>query len=100
MSAPTATVLRKGEKQEIETKALVPGDVILIEAGDIILADGRLIEARFFKTQEASLAGESDQEMKQAKVLAAQDVPLSDPTEIALQSFAQNGGFDKKVWSI
>ena len=59
MAAPTATVIRNREEQEIPARELVPGDVILLETGDRIPADARLIEAVNLKIDEASLTGES-----------------------------------------
>ncbi|MDI6815118.1 MAG: cation-translocating P-type ATPase, partial [Dehalococcoidales bacterium] len=59
MTAPTASVLRDGKEKEISATELVPGDIILLRAGDRIPADGRLIEAVNLKTEEAPLTGES-----------------------------------------
>lgn len=59
MVAPTARVLREGKEQEIDAKLLVPGDIIILEEGDKITADCRLIEVSELKTQEAALTGES-----------------------------------------
>jgi len=54
-----AKVLRDGKEQEIETKYLVPGDIVLLSAGDIVPADGKIISADDFFLNEASLTGES-----------------------------------------
>ena len=59
MTAPTATVLRDGKEVELETRDIVPGDIILVYTGDKVPADARLIEAINMKTDEASLTGES-----------------------------------------
>jgi Ca2+-transporting ATPase len=59
MLSPTITVLRDGKEEEIPSKELVPGDVLLLEAGDKIPADARLIEAHSLKCDEAPLTGES-----------------------------------------
>src|SRR6476619_6517409 len=59
MSAQFATVVRDNNPARIEAGQLVPGDLILLEAGDIVPADARLIEVSSFKTDEASLTGES-----------------------------------------
>ena len=59
MAAPTTTALRDGEEVEIAARDLVPGDVILLRAGDKIPADARLIEAVNLQIEEASLTGES-----------------------------------------
>jgi Ca2+-transporting ATPase len=59
MSANEATVLRDGERRSVPAAELVPGDVVLIEEGDTIPADARLIESTALQTMEASLMGES-----------------------------------------
>ena len=59
MAAPTATALRDGEEVEIPARELVPGDVVLLRAGDKIPADARLIEAVNLQIEEAALTGES-----------------------------------------
>ena len=59
MAAPTATALRDGEETEVAARDLVPGDVILLRAGDRIPADARLIEAINLQVEEAVLTGES-----------------------------------------
>ncbi|WP_459195860.1 cation-translocating P-type ATPase [Wukongibacter baidiensis] len=59
-----ATVIRNGHKKEIESKYIVPGDIILLEAGDKIPADARIVESENLMTTEASLTGESSYVMK------------------------------------
>lgn len=59
MLSPTVTVLRGGNEEEVSTKELVPGDLLLLEAGDKIPADARIIENYSLKCDEASLTGES-----------------------------------------
>ena len=59
MAAPTATVLRDGTEAEVPAHELVPGDVILLRAGDKVPADGRLLEAINLQVEEAALTGES-----------------------------------------
>lgn len=59
MAAPTALVLRDGDPNEIPAREVVPGDVILLQVGDRIAADGRIIEMMNLKTDEAPLTGES-----------------------------------------
>lgn len=59
MVAPTARVLRDGKEQQIEARLLVPGDIIILNEGDRITADARVIEANELETQEAALTGES-----------------------------------------
>jgi Ca2+-transporting ATPase len=59
ISAPTAKVLRNGKTTRIPAKDLVPGDILLLEAGDIIAADSRLVEVSSLQIDESSLTGES-----------------------------------------
>src|SRR5262245_13224266 len=70
MLTPTITVLRGGREEEIPSKELVPGDIILLEAGDKIPADGRLIEIHSLQCDEAPLTGESFPVEKELKVLS------------------------------
>jgi len=59
MTAPTALVVRDGKAQSVPTRLLVPGDIVLLEAGTVVPADCRLIEAMMLATNEAPLTGES-----------------------------------------
>lgn len=59
MSAATSTVLRDGHKVRVPSSELVPGDILLLEEGDAVGADGRLLEATNLRIQESSLTGES-----------------------------------------
>lgn len=83
MSVATARVIRDGVLRSIPARELVPGDVILLEAGDRIPADTRLIYATNFQSQEASLTGESTPSQKTATVLDKPDVSLADRTNMA-----------------
>ena len=59
LSAPKARVLRDGRKQEIDSRHIVPGDILLLEAGDLISADGRILYNYSLQVNESSLTGES-----------------------------------------
>lgn len=59
MSAPKAKVLRDGIKKEIDSARIVPGDVLILEAGDMVTADGRIIENHCLQVNESALTGES-----------------------------------------
>jgi len=72
-----ARVLRDGHLQKVDTSQLVPGDVILLETGDRVPADGRLIECMNFDTQEAMLTGESAPVEKRTDAVAG-DAPLAE----------------------
>ena len=77
MLSPTITVLRGGREEEVPSKDLVPGDVMLLEAGDKIPADGRVVEGHSLRCDEASLTGESAPVGKHNRVLAA-DAAVND----------------------
>src|SRR6185503_14156238 len=59
MAAPTATVIRDGEENEVAAREVVPGDITLLRAGDKVPADARLVEAINLQVEEAALTGES-----------------------------------------
>lgn len=82
MLAPRAAVLRDGLRQTIDGAALVPGDIVLLEAGDKVPADLRLLEARGLAAQEAILTGESVPVDKDIKPVAI-DAPLGDRHSMA-----------------
>jgi Ca2+-transporting ATPase len=77
LAAPESTVVRDGERQRIEAHALVPGDVLLVEAGDKIPADARLLEVANLQTDEAPLTGESLPVSKDVRALD-EDLVLGD----------------------
>jgi P-type Ca2+ transporter type 2C len=72
MTAPSASVLRDGKESRIPSDQLVPGDVILLYAGDKVPADGRLLEAFTMKDDEAPLTGESSPVQKSSETLPEQ----------------------------
>src|SRR3989304_9927552 len=69
MLSPTITALRGGKEEEVPSKELVPGDILLLEAGDKLPADGRLIENHSLRCDEAPLTGESVPVGKDVKAL-------------------------------
>jgi Ca2+-transporting ATPase len=78
MAAPSALTLREGKRVSIPSSELVPGDVVFLEAGNIVPADMRLTEAAQLKIEEAALTGESVPAEKSIKVLHEESVPLGD----------------------
>ncbi|MBQ7224160.1 MAG: calcium-translocating P-type ATPase, PMCA-type [Clostridia bacterium] len=78
MSAPHARVLRDGKEQVINAADLVPGDIILLEAGDFVPADARLIRSVSLKSEESALTGESVPSEKDAKADVKENAPLGD----------------------
>ena len=85
MSAPHCKVFRDGKLQILESRCLVPGDIVEIETGDSVPADIRLTEAVNLKIQEAALTGESLPVEKGIEALT-QEVPLGDRSDMAFQS--------------
>ncbi len=83
MAAPTATALRDREEVEIPARALVPGDVVLLRAGEKTPADVRLIEAVNLQIEEAALTGESDPVEKYAAPLTNGELALGDRKNLA-----------------
>ncbi len=83
MAAPTAHVIRDGVPQTIPARDVTPGDLVILEAGNYVPADLRLIESVNLKIDEASLTGESVPVEKSAGATLAQDVPLGDRTNSA-----------------
>ena len=77
MSAPTAKVLRDGKPVQIPGREVVPGDIVLLEAGDAVCADGRLLECASLKTAESALTGESLPVEKSEQAIQG-EVPLGD----------------------
>ena len=78
LTATKCKVIRDGMKQEILSKDIVPGDILFLEAGDLIAADGRIIENHSLQVNESSLTGESLAVEKNAEVLSDDEIPLSD----------------------
>ena len=86
MSSPETTVIREGKRYRIKAKDLVPGDLVIIEEGDTIGADIRLIEAINLKCTESSLTGESVPVEKKADIVFSEDVSIGDKANMAFMS--------------
>ncbi len=82
MLAPSATVLRDGRRRTIAAEEVVPGDIVVLEPGDRVAADLRLIEARSLLIEEAALTGESVPASKRVEAVAAA-APLGDRSALA-----------------
>jgi Ca2+-transporting ATPase len=86
MQVPHARVRRRGQVQEIDSTGLVPGDIVLMEAGDVVPADGRIISSATLEVQEAALTGESAPVAKDASTLPKGEIPLGDRTNLVFQN--------------
>ena len=78
LAAPTATVVRGGEEVELASRDLVPGDLVLVQAGDKVPADARVTESVNLQVEEAALTGESVPVSKQTEALDGDDVAVAD----------------------
>jgi P-type Ca2+ transporter type 2C len=96
MSAADAAVIRNGERRSIPAAEIVPGDIILIEEGDTIPADGRLLESAALQTAEAALTGESLPVSKDIDVIA-DEVALGDRHNMVFSGTAATYGHGKAV---
>lgn len=82
MSAPHARVLRDGKEQIIDASLLVPGDIILLEAGDFVPADARLLRSVSLKSEESALTGESVPSEKDANAIVKENATVGDRTNM------------------
>ena len=85
LSAPAAKVLRDGKKQEIAAKDVVPGDILLLEAGDLVTADGRILDNFSLQVNESSLTGESTN-IDKLDTTFDKEVPLGDRVNMVYSS--------------
>lgn len=78
LSSPTAKVLRNGQKLEIPSRELLIGDILYLDAGDYVSADGRIIENYSLQVNESSLTGESESVLKTANIINENNVSIGD----------------------
>ncbi|RGB74922.1 cation-translocating P-type ATPase [Anaerococcus nagyae] len=86
MSSPEATVIRDGKRGKVKAEDLVPGDIVVLETGDIIPADIRLLDSRNLQIDESSLTGESVSVEKDAEELYDKEVGIGDRKNFAYSS--------------
>lgn len=92
LSSPSAKVLRDGNKIEIKSEELVPGDIMLLDAGDFVAADGILVESASLQIEESALTGESLPVDKQIGIPEGEDLPLGDRlNNVFTSSLVTNG---------
>src|SRR4029077_20065981 len=95
--ALTARALRDGAEIDVPAETLVPGDVILLQRGTVVAADGRVISARALTVSEAALTGESLPVAKSAQALGARSVPLGDRVNMVYRGTIVTGGSGRAV---
>src|ERR1700749_3537103 len=86
LQVPHARVRRSGQVEQIQSTKLVPGDIVLLEAGDVVPADGRIISSATLEVQEAALTGESAPVPKDPATLPDGDTALGDRTNLVFQN--------------
>ena len=97
LNSPTCLVLRDGARTEVDTSAVVPGDVVLLKTGDLVPADARLIEATGLAVDESSLTGESEPAEKDADVLTEEDAPVGDRVNMVFSGCLVTAGNARAV---
>jgi len=97
MASPFAVVVRGGQRQKIEAAELVPGDVVLVEAGDKVPADIRLLQSFGLEVDESALTGESVPVEKNAAIICPQDCPLAERGNMAFMGTAITRGRGRGV---
>lgn len=85
LSSPSAKVIRGGRKIEIASKDVVPGDILLLEAGDLVVADGRVLNGYSLQVNESSLTGESTS-VDKSEGLIEGEVPLAERSNMVYSS--------------
>ncbi len=92
MSAPSAVTMRDGKTVTVPARLLVPGDIVLLSAGQVIPADMRLFDAAMLRVEEAALTGESVPVEKHTDTLSEKDLPIGDRVNLAYNgTFVANG---------
>lgn len=97
MAAPTAAVLRNGEEEEIPAREVVPGDIVILRAGDKVPADARLIEAVNLQVEEAALTGESVPVEKHTQPIQGESPAIGDRRNMVYGGTAATYGRGRAV---
>ncbi|MDY3006344.1 cation-translocating P-type ATPase [Anaerococcus porci] len=97
MSSPEASVIRDGKKQKLKAENLVVGDIVVIETGDIVPADMRLLESSNLQIDESSLTGESVAAEKDSEVVYESEVGIGDRENFAFSSTIVTYGHGKGI---
>ncbi|MDN3043475.1 cation-translocating P-type ATPase [Enterococcus faecium] len=97
MNKQTATVIRDGKVTTVESEQLVVGDILVLESGDAISADARLIEASQLRVEESALTGESEAVEKDAAFIAEEDESLGDQLNMVFKGCTVAAGHGKAI---
>lgn len=97
MNKQTATVIRDGKVTTVESEQLVVGDILVLESGDAISADARLIEASQLRVEESALTGESEAVEKDAAFVAKEDESLGDQLNMVFKGCTVAAGRGKAI---
>lgn len=92
LASPMAKVLRDNKKLEIPSKEVAVGDILFLEAGDFVSADGRIIENFSLGVNESSLTGESESILKTSDVIEKENIPVGDRTNMAFSGSLVTSG--------
>ena len=86
MTAPMAKVRRNGKIEEVSSKEIVPGDIVVLEAGNYVPADCRLISSFNLKIEESALTGETEPANKNSKEILLENIPIGDMNNMAFSN--------------
>lgn len=101
LSSPVAKVLRDGQKLEIPSREVLTGDIMYLDAGDYVSADGRIIETYSLQVNESSLTGESESVLKIADIIAVENTAIGDRKNMVFSgSFVTYGRAEVLVTAI
>ncbi|MCF0110649.1 MAG: cation-translocating P-type ATPase, partial [Erysipelotrichaceae bacterium] len=97
MASPKAKVIRDGKRMDVESRDLVCGDIVVLEAGDLVPSDGRLLEAAQLQIDESALTGESVPVTKTSETILEEEVALGDQKNMVFASTICTYGRGKYV---
>ena len=97
MTPQITKVIRNGKTTEINAEDLVKGDIVILETGNFIPADCRIIESHNLKIEESSLTGEAEPSLKEANIICKKDIPLGDMKNMAFMASTVVNGIGKAI---
>ena len=97
MTPQITKVIRNGKTTEINAEDLVKGDIVILETGNFIPADCRIIESHNLKIEESSLTGEAEPSLKEANIICKKDIPLGDMKNMAFMASTVVNGTGKAI---